>query len=314
MKVILQIILLFSCYAYADCLVSVPEALEKLSKVSPQKMQIDVSPVIKDSKYTRKLVNRLGYNNHFQGVILHGNNIYVSGSNYYDKKGQVFIGTKKDGSFQLEREIVIAGNPLFWHAGGMSLLDDKLLVPNEDFNLNKSLLTSIETKQLKTLATVDRQQNDAGAIASIVINDKSYLVVATPEQVDTYTYNDTGFQLIGKMPGEYFNGSNVALIKQCDGKVYYLDLYNTGSLGPWLADQDVADLYLLEKIQTSSPKLIKVKKYEFNCSRDCNFSAGSSVGISDDSLQLYSVRHFHENGKLELNVFSLGNTPAIAAD
>lgn len=259
------------------------------------------------------LVNRLGIDNHFQGVQIIPDSPFIvfSGGDFKRSQGSLFIAdTEKK---KLIKEIPI-GSKLHWHPGGLSLHQKILAVPNEDFKVTKTSHIQFfnfqnPEKPEEIEISIPRTHSKAGAIALHFLKKQSrwLLLVDDTQGLDIYfshsskiedgfedqfvRWNDSDLQ--GSNPMGSFGGSSINLLEQCDGKLFLLSFSNTGKTPPILNGKDIMSLYSLNFENNNTAQINFLKNKFLKCKKFCNFDAAAGAHINKEGeLEIISLNFF----------------------
>ncbi|MEA3223938.1 MAG: hypothetical protein U9P49_12350, partial [Thermodesulfobacteriota bacterium] len=270
-------------------------------------------------RYTQAVLNGIGIDNHFQGIqrLRKGPYVVISGSNIIDRVGSIFIarlgsrpsfgpfGSNLDDSSlpPIEDKLVKmieleSDSGLLWHAGGMSVVGDILVVPDEEYReaiVSKVYFFDISDPEAPVMydyyidRTVEPLKDKAGAVAMTKLPDGKFILATWDtrllhfylsntsditdgfdcENVVTWDKNDV--QAIGGLEPS-FAGQTINFISQCNGELYLVALDgNNGDLGPylpWLDIENWAELFHVEFPEgdyTKVPVITKVASRQMFC-------------------------------------------------
>lgn len=287
---------------------------------------------IRKKKYRPGIRNSrkdFGFDNHFQTVqrIAHPNKkMFVilgsdfSNGNTQKAKADMFIlGSNEHNNRLAEREII--GRWPFWHPGGSQFADNILAIPLENYK-EGNVISKIEFfdfnehgKAYKIhSATIKRDTgNNAQAVAFQRVNSGNYLLlVYYSGKLDLYLSKSPrltdGFRgPLHTIPtsGRELGGSNINLIRQCDGDFYLITFNNTGEKEPVIKGDDIATLHYFNfdpNRPQVSPNIKFIEQRDFGCKSACSFKAGAGTYVDEDNnLRIYSVP-YHRAHKRDFTV------------
>jgi hypothetical protein len=306
-------LLVISTYSYAfdRCLTNVKDQFERLSPIgvdTPIKVK---KGVFEPKSYTHRLLNKVGIDNHFQGIQkLPGINNYVlTGSDIGRKGGDLVI----INNAEIIKRVDLGKWP-YWHPGGIQIHENILAVPVEEYK--KSEVAKIYffdfsdvTNPRKLPIIIDIPKTKAGAVLFHRLQDDRYLIGSyNMTRIDFYFSNTKNlldgfekqsrfsldrrkFDLGGSQPFE-FGAQSVNFIPQCDGKLFMVFFENTGKATPLFSKDDRGLLFSLDFNAKKNPvSLISVKT--FKCLKSCNFAAAAGIHIDNEGkLFIYSSPHY----------------------
>lgn len=297
----------------------------KLLKESPQKKHsFKSNDKLKFNEYKFSIFNRLGIQNHFQGVTSIGNGLVVSGANYKKRSGHLFF--LRNGKVQLKYKIASDEN---WHLGGIQSVGNILAVSVEPYKsktVNETIIKfvdfsdALKPKELKNIRMTGHPKNTP-SVGINRLNDGRYVLASLSNgKLNIFLSHSSdlkeGFlkkklveisndQIVGKGVG--LGGSSMALVKQCDGNFFLITFNNENKSiipVPIRKGEDYATLFKLDFLSTINKEgtiadfkkpLTLVQKKRFRCKRKCNFGAGGGVLITKDKkLRLISTKFFRK--------------------
>lgn len=286
------------------------------------------------------LFNRLGINNHFQGIGHSGSALILSGANYKKRAAHLFV--LKDGKVISKIRV---GSGEHWHTGGIQTVGNIVAVSIEPYKSEtetKSFIKFFDFSDLKNPKEITniRLENHPGHTPSVALNrlkDGRYILVSHSNGRLSFYLTKTsnlydGFQRnefikisredvshISEEGDIHFGGSSMALISQCDGEYFLIAFsnYNKSRLPiPFTKGEDYATLFkvgFLSGIEgqmnpdDSDKSFNYLNRKIFHCKRKCSFGAGGGIRITQDRrLHLLSTRFFREyfSGKIVISEFS----------
>lgn len=314
------------------CIPDVAQSVSRLAQVRRSDLALRTNGQVPGLFYTRNPAVDYGLENHFQGVQRLGdsNFVVISGAIKQEKLSQLFVvqmGSRSaDGDFQgnlsgsytspPEEDKIIAHidlkDPVFWHAGGLARLGDILAVPfEENENHRSSSIWFYDFANPSIPVKIPVEINRANAATSAVglerLRDGRFILAALDSnRLDFYYSKTTRFEdgfmeLAVSVPGFIkadVGGQGVSLVQQCDGKLFYANFDNNGSLPPIINGQDVMKLHEVNGITGSYRDAISLQtaaSVPFACGSFCNFSASAGVYVgSDQHMRLYSTAFYRD--------------------
>ncbi len=314
---------------------------------------------IPERRYTAHVENNLGFQNHLQGFqrLRNGKYAVLSGGDLHNENGlgpasHVFV-VKMDqrpargpwGSNVLQRGFppvedkivrVIGLDNAMWHAGGMQILGDILVVPIERSDPPESRVVFLNLAKPETpqrfAMTVERDDRKAAATALTRLANRHYLLAVWNAGILEFYLSNTakledGFGLpaswhkedVKAGPGQDANFSDfqtLNFIEQTDGKLFLIGLHNTSSAAPTVPGRDYADLYrvtLPASLRGPSPVLnvptiTKIAKQHLLChNQQCNMDGAAGTYVDHRGrLHAYSTWHWRSDDLLRVNEFPGG--------
>jgi len=310
MKIYLIIPFLFINLSHAKCVKNVAFQWKNLNRNGKIFEIKNNDRVFRKHSYTMRIRNKLGVDNHFQGVqrIPGKNNYVVSGGDIRAKRADLFVII--DGKF--DRRINIDMWP-YWHPGGIQAFKNILAISAEEWKKNKiakiyfyDFSDPESPKPLKTW--IDIPHTKSGAVLFHKLSDGRYIVGSHDEEtIDLYfsktaDINDgfpknpdmqiTRDDFVGGVRKDAFSTQTINLIQQCDDKLFITFFSNHGKLAPVINKKDLGQLFSLD-LSGDTPKLKFISEKHFVCKRKCNFAGATGVSISKDGkLSVLSTHHF----------------------
>jgi len=305
--------------SFVDCDTCVEDVEYEFASISTQgeKLSIWDNGLIPWPRYTQAVLNGIGIDNHFQGIqrLRKGPYIVISGSNIIDRIGSIFIArlgsrpslgafwSNLDDSYlpPIEDKLIEAidvDSGLLWHAGGMSVAGDILVVPVEEYKeaiVSKVYFFDVSDPEDPVMydyyidRTIDPIKDKAGAVAITKLPDGRFILATwdtrllhfylsnTTDIIDGFdcenvaAWDKNDVQAIGGLDTS-FAAQTINFISQCDGELYLVALDgNNGDLGPFLPYLEVenwAELFHVEFPDgdySNIPIITKVASKEMYC-------------------------------------------------
>jgi len=243
-------------------------------------------------RYTANIDNKFGFQNHFQGIqrFQAGNYLVVSGADPHEPSSHLFVikmGSRRaNGGWRSNRiatglppdedEIVriIAIDAVMWHAGGLSISGDILVVPIYGGSPMNCRIVFYNMKDPENPAlfnvAIERPGVKAGAVALTKLPNDYFLAAvwsdSDPEPLekrfDFYLSRSTNFlngfdqQPVTRLAKDVkaANGAapkleklqNINFINRGDGKLFLIGTYNTSDMAPTIPGEDYAELFELD--------------------------------------------------------------------
>jgi len=301
---------------YNQCVADVEDAFERIT-IEGAKLSFWDEGLIPWPRYTQAIVNEIGIDNHFQGIqrLRKGPFVVISGSNILDRTGSIYVaqmGSRpSQGAFgsnldevalpPCEDKLIQAidvDSGLLWHAGGMSVIGDILVVPLEEYQediVSKIYFYDVSDPEnpVRYNYFIDRTdglfRDKAGAVAIEKLSDNRFILATWDTRVLHFYLSisediEDGFDCENVVTWDKedllaeegldtnFAGQAINFIRQCDGELYMVafDGFN-GDLGPFLPYLEIiniADLFHIEfpdNDLASVPLITKVASKEMYC-------------------------------------------------
>lgn len=265
----------------------------------PNKAQIIEAAVKKNigrkRSYQMRLLNRLGIDNHFQGIqkLPGKGNYLVTGSDIKLKRADLFLVN----NYKVDKRITLDHWP-YWHPGGMQAQAGIVAIPIEewkkeivskivfyDLSSNKKLSYELDIPNTKSGAVAFARLPDGRALLISYNMSKLDLFFSKSESVEDGFENHPTYTLKGLKSG----AQGLGLVPQCDGKLFLMTFHNTGKVPPLFNGKDMA---LLFELNLKSQSLTLITDRHLDCSGKCNFAAGTGVHVEKGKLSIISVGHF----------------------
>jgi len=309
------------------CVLDVKAAFDAIEKTDGEKIKVETDEFIAGKSYTMAPWNKLGLDNHFQGIQMLEDPRFVafSGANIHSKQASLFIAeialdAKKDAEPRIVARLDI-GTKTFWHAGGLSRAGHILAVPIEAYKISKTSVVQFYDVSVpsapKLVHELPRPHFDAGATALTRLADGRFLLIAFSNGIYEFYRSKTGDVSDGfaetaivrrdwsAIPSA--NGSNLNFIEQCDGKKFLVTFRNTGKAPPVILNgRDLAGLLAFDW-NDGDPKIAVRDEKRFVCHSSCNFAGAAGARVTETGgLSFYSTYTFRGllSGKLRMKIFS----------
>ncbi len=304
----------------AGCLPDVEKSFTQIhEEVVP--LSTWTNDVFKRGSYRQLLKTRFGLDNHIQGIVrVPGTTTFVlSGGDRYIKEASLFFinfqteenatalkknfegnndkeASQTDG-FYLKLDI---GSKDYWHAGGLAVLENILIVPveNPKTKMSKIIFFDLSDTQhpVKIDVEITRTNSTTGSVL-VYRNSEEKIIVAgnVDGQMEFFESKSKdirdGFDS-QKVLTTKILGQGTDIIQQCDGKLFIMDFNNTGKFTPIINGKDMVGLYHLdlEKNETSL-----ISKRHFTAKGYCNFKAAGSHYVTEDSKLILYGSSFYRN-------------------
>lgn len=290
------------------CLDNVEDAFKKLP-IKGKKFKLNSEKMFKNKKeYRNTLLNKLGLDNHFQGItyLKDKDVVVLSGGNVNTKSGMLLVTNplnQKNARFN--KRIDVKGENELWHAGSIARLQNLLIVPVERFKPTKKSeiqFFNIDNPSVPQKMDFSVKINDdkTGAVDAIIDKKSKKIKVFAFDTKSFSIYEsktskiEEGFKFVKKMNSKVFNGANMKVVQQCDGKIYFAELTNDGIVPPFLNGKNIVNLYHFDEKADSTKRVLKKK---FDCDKYCNFRGAASVVTEDNRLELIASKMYREKRK-----------------
>lgn len=217
----LSTLFVFNSFAFRDENPCVENVLDAVNSVDAKgsKLRVRNNKIIKKRHYTMAIINKLGIDNHFQGVqrLLDSEYFVFSGGDYNRKAGHIYVGKLGSKAGQEiwgrnrapwrrtpKQDKLIAkipvGSSTWWHPGGLQVIGDILVVPSEDYKVTNTAIIeffdmSDPENPVRFEHTVTRTHQDAGGVAITKLANGKFLmgIHASPE-IDFYVSRSKNIQ------------------------------------------------------------------------------------------------------------------------
>jgi len=319
-KTLSLVLLLSNICAVAQeeqCIPNVASSIKRI-KTKGSSMKIHTKNFFEKDEYTSRMQNLFGFNNHFQGVAYDEANksFIISGGDVKKLQGDLIV-TKKEGfrEHSVSQRIHTAGDRSHWHAGGVTIRDNTLIVPVE--TLNKENGTAevyfYDLSKGKTLVlmdtkiTLDHQKTGSVDITFNAKEKRYYLFAFSTDMFTIYkSYSNKisdGFELDRIVETNFYSGSNVKVLKQCDGELFFADLSGKLLFSRFFRKKDYIKLY---KYDFKTTNLEFMFQENFKCKGKCKFRGASNIIIRNQKPIILATKIFKESKKdlLYLSTFS----------
>ena len=280
MKLLIIILLTFQ-----HALGCVNSLLTRLDNIKHHKtLKINFDNTLNDSSYTLSPLNFFGIHNHFQGVYIKDNKVFLTGADKNKKQADLFIYDIKEKNTLRKK---LNSTKKHWHAGSFQSYKEQLVIPIE--RLSDPLTSKIiqyDVTNNKTVTLFEKSTNKTGALDFLNIEGKDYIVLFDPKEISIYTY--PGFDLYKSFKPDFFTGSAAKVVQGCNGKTYFLNLTNDGIFPPIL-NNNIIDVY---EFDMSSLNLTKISTKKYTC-KACNFRGAVNL-LVEDKFKIVSTSMYLE--------------------
>jgi len=300
-----------------------------------------VNGLIPQPRYRTSVRNWFGLLNHFQGIQRLSNDYFaLSGSNPRSSAAELFVvraGVGGDGDVVARVELDSA----MWHAGGMSILGNVLVVPLHGATPRHAKVVFYDVSNpetpVKLPVEIDRPGRKASAVASTELPNGHLLVAVLsafdgePRRLDLYLSKTTkledGFTTepvswrvsdVQARAGQqkafpYFQG--ISFVPQSDGRWFLVGFNNSFASPSFLPGRDYADLFEVvfeeNTIAANTPRLagltvVKIATRVLRCSDGyCNMdaAAGLFVDANTQSLNVYAAPGWLDGDTVKATVY-----------
>ena len=335
----------------------VPLEFARLTTTGERLTIRDDDELIPGDKYTWRNSDTNYARNHLQGIQRLGETglLVLSAGDAMDRVAQLlFVRTAAATRLGPMGTNVLFGDPPdtdqligmvlldtedYWHAGGMSLLDDILAIPLEASHLGTSKIVFLNVANPRDPVFFPRQivrDTDvgiAGAVALTKLNSGYYLCAVwsdsdsdptLPPRLDFYLSDGSDFSagfsddlvtwkqadLLPRTQG-LIRFQSISFVMQADGRLYMIAMGNTNpDTTPVVSGRNCAELFHIDipSLQGDSPSLgpvviTKLAERTFACGEYCDFAAAGGIHISETGLTLLSAYHWRIRRKIHLAEF-----------
>ncbi len=271
-------------------------------------------------EYKLAITNKVGIDNHFQGLSKTDNAYIISGANFKNRSGDIFV---LQNDKVVNRVRVASGNN--WHIGGIQASGNIVAVSLEPYkvenqqkfsvlqlwdfsNLNNPI--QIRESQIKNLPSY------TPAAGILRLGNGRYLIGQLSHNFELYLSNSANLRT-GIVPNSLrtnrvkIGGTSFSLIRQCDGKVYLITFDNDeGKIPvPVSKGKNYATLYEVGHEESLGKGIVNFRQIDrrfFYCKRKCSFRAGGSVkNLGNGSFSFISTKMFRKyaSGKIYIAEF-----------
>jgi hypothetical protein len=303
----------------------------------------DGDKVFTQERYTSSLKNKLGLNNHFQGMVRLGRYVVISGGDPHRPAGELYVlrmdSRKVTQPFRSnlwkstlppEEDVAVLRvqvDTALWHAGGIDATGDVVSVPLEGGKANSRIVfydfSDPEQPSLMTKATIDRTVHKASATALAQLDDGRFVLgvwwYPKARNFDFYVSNDleAGWEgpvtvTLPKPTYDLVAYQSISFVKQADGQLFLLAFENTSEQAPTNPGVDLAHLWSVT-VPAGAPingawpgfAMEQVGWRRFNCKdRQANMDAGSGTWVDPaGELHAYSCYHWRQDNRICFSEF-----------
>jgi hypothetical protein len=201
-----------------------------------------------------------------------------------------------------------------WHAGGIALSEEILILPMERFKPNKySRIHFLSFRDIHNVVAYSKSHtiSDNKTGASDLIFDpqlkKNLLFAFDTKEIKIFQSKtkqiNKGFDLVQSIKSEIFSGSNMKVLQQCDGDIFVVNLTNTGLLPPIINSKNQLTLY---RYLVGEKQFQEILQKDFECEKDCNFRGAASLISQENKLMLIASKMYREsrNGQIKFKIFN----------
>lgn len=291
------------------CLVDVKRSVESLKQKGIARTIYAKEEMFPKSSYSMSWRNRFGIDNHFQGIYYSFNQdaYLITGGNKKTKTGSIFLSQKnqKTRRQELTKEFLTPGAPTLWHAGGLGDYGHMMIVPVE--RLSDPLTSKIyfydytkitEPKILDTTITVDHTKTGSVGVYYSREIDRLVLIAFDTGSITIYHANtpkvEDGFKMVKIVDSKVFTGSNIKILQQCDGKLFFAEATNRGLLPPLINGKNEVKLF---EINPKTYEDTLVLKRSFKCDKRCNFRGAVNIQVGNNRIHLLSSKMYRTKGE-----------------
>jgi len=314
--------------------------------------------LIPGKRYTAGVDNDVGLQNHLQGIqrLRHGKYAVVSGGDPHDLDGvgpasHVFVvrietapGRGPWGSNIIQQTFPPDGDKIvkvigiekrLWHAGGMQVLGDILVVPVEKSDPHKSRIVFLNLadpeRPQRFVTGIDRSDKKAAAAALTRLPNQHYVLAVWNAGVldfylsknknladgfadDPVSWDHADVKAGRGQDANFSDFQTINFIAQDDDRLFLIGLHNTSSFAPAVPGRDYADLYsvifpaatLTANPILRVPRITKIAKRHLLCQdRQCNMDGASGTYIDHRGrLHVYSTWHWRSDNVLRISEFA----------
>jgi len=307
------------------CAPDIEQALRQIGNGRRSDLTLWTNGRVPGRYYTRDVRAHFGLNNHFQGVerLRDSNFMVVSGGVIQEHQAQLFVAEMRsrpeEGDFgsNLSGKPAAAppedgmverldfDDPVHWHAGGLARIGDVVVVPLSSHGENDSRIVfydfSTPLNPVK-IPTEIVQAQGGGSVAIEKLPDGRFIVVTQIEEALQFYYSrsarlEDGFEdaVVSRRTKvkRGFHGEGIQLIRQCDGRLFYLDFDNDGPLPPLINGQDQVRLHEITGATGNRADDIVAElksRVHLTCGGSCNFAATAGLYVGEDHrVRIYST-------------------------
>lgn len=283
-------------------------------------------------RYTGRIENEGGLNNHFQGVVRLGRHVVIAGGDpRKPKTSHLFVirmGSRlRDRPLRsnlVARTVPPAGDRVvralkidstYWHAGGIGASGDLLAVPIETGARSRVVFYDFTRPEhpVRLEPVLDRPKRGGAAAALAAFDDGRLLLAVWTNRprgsLELYLSSGPGANSFGPpvsatLPKEFLEAEyqGIHLVTQRDGSLFLLGSQNTSNAAPLIPGSDMLDLWALpfgSSAPAAEAKALaqlaprRVASRKFLCKdRQANMDAGAGVWV-DAAGELHAYSCYH---------------------
>ena len=266
------------------------------------------------NNYSSKLNNRLGYNNHLQGIVYSPKDdlIIFTGGDIRTKSSDLYLAQKNENQKYIIKKHEKLEENIFWHPTGISIEENQLIIPISNAGsknkktIIKILKLNFEDLSLELINDPLKSiiKDSTSSIGTILENNLMKIFRLSDSKkiwpliyhFDPTINSEKIFSKYSSTFGNNINGQGATLVHQCDGKVFLTTFDNTSKIAPLIPGKDILSLYeLLKNNQNETYEIKRVLDKELKCEKWCNFDAGTSAFIEEGKLGVISIHHFRSS-------------------
>ncbi len=306
MIILILLPLLFSLNSYSQCYENIENNFDSLPSETKLVQRYQPNKIFSFSEYKLSATNKLGLDNHFQGLYQYKDMIFVSGADFKKREAAFFV-LKNNKVIKRMR----IGDRNLWHSGGISGSGPLVAVSLEPYKVPETKNSIIQVWNMENINNPIKVQEITGLptytpAAGLITLPKNQLLIGQLSHKLVLHLNGNAMELNQQGIG----GTSFSLLRQCDGNIYLMTFSNrAGKIPvPITKGVEVAKLFLIgHESKLSSKQTIQfVKEREFKCRRNCTFQAGASVkDLGNGKFSIISVNMFRRAvvGDIEISEF-----------
>lgn len=320
-----KIILILTCllvsinsWSNSECVSNVEDDFNRLSTKLDQKYYYSPkkNTFERRNQFTLYPTNKLGINNHFQGLTPLGSYFLLAGGDKGRSESYLYLlGNKK-----MLSKIVIGYKPN-WHIGGIQSSGPYVAFALEPYLAKKAARTVVKIYnysnpyapfEIKGLNLPTFASSTPSVALTKLVNGKYLLAVFERGKYNfflskTRNLSDGFLSPVTMNQPSGIGGISANLITQCNGDLYLIDfdyIKKKGIKALPINGKDIASLFKLNLSKTKNIK--KIGKKEFDCERHCIFRAAGGVQIKNRQLHIISTNMYRkfQTGDVTVGEFS----------
>jgi hypothetical protein len=282
--------------------------------------------------YTSRVSNRMGFGNHFQGMVRLGQYVVLSGGDPRGCAAELYVTRMESRKATMpfrsnlwrstqppEKDVVakrICVDTKLWHAGGIDAAGDLVAIPLEGLKNRSRVVfydfSDPEAPEPIVGASIDRAVGKASAAAVARLADDRFVVAVwgfgTTRWLDFYLSRHADVAKGFDGPARVTLPANFALVEyqaihfvtQTDGGLFLLGFHNTSNSAPTTSGLDIVHVWEVA-LPPGAPKdgewpglKVELKTWgEFTCKdRQANMDAGAAAWV-DPSGELHLYSCYH---------------------